>query len=285
MVVLLLLFGAGIRCPLAGAEAVARVRAVRAGARVRRRCRRCAVSMQLASEWTERHGGSGGDWVDRAVGEDPQVAVIWREAEPRGPLEAATGVPLAPSTGSSSWPSSSTGASGRSTTSGVCRPIRSVHKGGSGSDGTVVTADGTPSTGRAHARAVLDGRARPPGRKRSDQSGDPRSNRRDCASRAGGEVLRAAAGTWRLRSRSDAPRPVGPSGCWSAASWFGLFAVLPGPDRCELPLYQHDLGVIGFDFRGTLWDPAEAILAGRSPYPPPEAGAIDDGNPAVYPPR
>jgi hypothetical protein len=82
-------------------------------------------------------------------------------------------------------------------------------------------------------------------------------------------------------------RRVSPS--WPLAllvrcSWFGLFAVLPVLIAVSFLWYQDDLGVIGFDFRGTLWDPAEAILAGRSPYPPPEAAAIDDGNPAVYPP-
>jgi hypothetical protein len=43
-------------------------------------------------------------------------------------------------------------------------------------------------------------------------------------------------------------------------------------------------GVIGFDFRGTLWDPGEAIVHGRSPYPPPHPAALRTGNPAVYPP-
>src|SRR5438874_5045179 len=42
--------------------------------------------------------------------------------------------------------------------------------------------------------------------------------------------------------------------------------------------------VLGFDFRGTLWDPGQAILSGRSPYPAPHAAALRTGNPAVYPP-
>jgi Glycosyltransferase family 87 len=43
-------------------------------------------------------------------------------------------------------------------------------------------------------------------------------------------------------------------------------------------------GVLGFDFRGTLWDPGKAILAGHSPYPAPRPDAIRTGNPSVYPP-
>src|SRR5690242_7236358 len=46
----------------------------------------------------------------------------------------------------------------------------------------------------------------------------------------------------------------------------------------------HGSGVFGFDFRGTLWEPAKAILDGHSPYPPAKTSAISDGNPAVYPP-
>jgi hypothetical protein len=50
-----------------------------------------------------------------------------------------------------------------------------------------------------------------------------------------------------------------------------------------LKLEAHD-GLLGFDFRGTLWEPGRHILAGESPYPPPLASAIDHGNPSVYPP-
>lgn len=45
-----------------------------------------------------------------------------------------------------------------------------------------------------------------------------------------------------------------------------------------------DWGVIGFDFRGTLWDPALAIREGRTPYPSPTSGELESGNPALYPP-
>jgi hypothetical protein len=41
---------------------------------------------------------------------------------------------------------------------------------------------------------------------------------------------------------------------------------------------------IGFDFRGTLWEPARALLDGAAIYPPPTREAIVLGNPAVYPP-
>ena len=41
---------------------------------------------------------------------------------------------------------------------------------------------------------------------------------------------------------------------------------------------------IGFDFRGTLWDPSTAFLDGESPYPAPVQSAVEVGNPALYPP-
>jgi hypothetical protein len=41
---------------------------------------------------------------------------------------------------------------------------------------------------------------------------------------------------------------------------------------------------IGFDFRGTLWEPARALLDGAAIYPPPTREAIVLGNPAAYPP-
>jgi hypothetical protein len=43
-------------------------------------------------------------------------------------------------------------------------------------------------------------------------------------------------------------------------------------------------GVMGFDFEGTLWDPALAIRDGRSPYPAPVVEQVEVGNPALYPP-
>jgi hypothetical protein len=41
---------------------------------------------------------------------------------------------------------------------------------------------------------------------------------------------------------------------------------------------------IGFDLRGTLWEPALAIRDGLSPFPPPTTNAVEVGNPALYPP-
>jgi alpha-1,2-mannosyltransferase len=41
---------------------------------------------------------------------------------------------------------------------------------------------------------------------------------------------------------------------------------------------------IGFDFRGTLWEPARALLDGNAIYPAPTREAVVVGNPAVYPP-
>jgi hypothetical protein len=41
---------------------------------------------------------------------------------------------------------------------------------------------------------------------------------------------------------------------------------------------------IGFDFRGTLWEPARAFLDGASIYPKPTREAVVVGNPTVYPP-
>jgi glycosyl transferase family 87 len=41
----------------------------------------------------------------------------------------------------------------------------------------------------------------------------------------------------------------------------------------------------GFDFRGTLWEPARQILDGRSPYPSAnDVASLVSGNPSVYPP-
>jgi Glycosyltransferase family 87 len=42
--------------------------------------------------------------------------------------------------------------------------------------------------------------------------------------------------------------------------------------------------VIGFDFEGTLWQPALDIRDGRSPYPAPVVDEVETGNPALYPP-
>jgi hypothetical protein len=41
---------------------------------------------------------------------------------------------------------------------------------------------------------------------------------------------------------------------------------------------------IGFDFLGTLWEPAKALVEGGPIYPEPTRAAIEIGNPSVYPP-
>ncbi len=46
----------------------------------------------------------------------------------------------------------------------------------------------------------------------------------------------------------------------------------------------HNSWPIGFDFRGTLWEPARALLDGAAIYPEPIRDNIVVGNPAVYPP-
>ena len=56
---------------------------------------------------------------------------------------------------------------------------------------------------------------------------------------------------------------------------FALFTIVWG----WLPAWG-----IGFDFVGTLWEPARALLDGAPIYPPPVREAILVGNPSVYPP-
>jgi glycosyl transferase family 87 len=47
---------------------------------------------------------------------------------------------------------------------------------------------------------------------------------------------------------------------------------------------EAQLGVLGFDFKGTIWQPGRDILAGHSPYPPPLPAKMNVGSPSVYPP-
>jgi Glycosyltransferase family 87 len=64
-----------------------------------------------------------------------------------------------------------------------------------------------------------------------------------------------------------------------------LFGVLPLAYAIGALTSAHEIvGVVGFDFRGTLWEPARALLEGSSIYPEPTRAAIELGNPAVYPP-
>lgn len=45
-----------------------------------------------------------------------------------------------------------------------------------------------------------------------------------------------------------------------------------------------DAGRVGFDFHGTVLEPARAIVRGETPYPSPNAREVATGNPALYPP-
>jgi hypothetical protein len=64
-----------------------------------------------------------------------------------------------------------------------------------------------------------------------------------------------------------------------------LFGVLPAAWAIVTLLNAYDLvGMVGFDFRGTLWAPAHALLEGSAVYADPTRAAIELGNPAVYPP-
>ena len=54
--------------------------------------------------------------------------------------------------------------------------------------------------------------------------------------------------------------------------------------RCSWLYGYRNSWPVGFDFRGTMWEPARALLDGRSIYPEPTREAVVVGNPAVYPP-
>ena len=63
-----------------------------------------------------------------------------------------------------------------------------------------------------------------------------------------------------------------------------LIGVLPVAFAAAMLQAEARSGLLGFDFKGTLWEPGRAILHGHSPYPRPIVGALDTGNPSVYPP-
>lgn len=65
---------------------------------------------------------------------------------------------------------------------------------------------------------------------------------------------------------------------------FASAAVLAALFAIDLAVGALNEGWLGFDFRGTLWDPATAIREGRSPYPSLRASEVGVGNPALYPP-
>jgi hypothetical protein len=63
-----------------------------------------------------------------------------------------------------------------------------------------------------------------------------------------------------------------------------LFGVLPLAFSVAVLRSEAHLGLLGFDFKGTIWEPGRAILHGHSPYPHPTVSEMQTGNPSVYPP-
>ena len=64
-----------------------------------------------------------------------------------------------------------------------------------------------------------------------------------------------------------------------------VLGALPALYAVSALMSAHDVvGMVGFDFRGTLWEPARSLLDGAAIYPTPTRAAIEIGNPAVYPP-
>ena len=71
----------------------------------------------------------------------------------------------------------------------------------------------------------------------------------------------------------------------AAALW--LFWLAPAFLAFKLIQHNLDVGIFGFDFRGTVWDGGRAVLEGRPPYPSPEGlepVPATLGSPFVYPP-
>jgi Glycosyltransferase family 87 len=64
-----------------------------------------------------------------------------------------------------------------------------------------------------------------------------------------------------------------------------LLVVLPLAWLVMTATVARDAGLeLGFDFRGTLWEPARAILHGGAVYAAPTSEGVAVGNPSVYPP-
>jgi hypothetical protein len=91
----------------------------------------------------------------------------------------------------------------------------------------------------------------------------------------------------RLVTAPDLPVSISPPSLLMAARKVGvvlLFGVVPVA-FATLGIYaEARLGLLGFDFKGTIWHPARELLAGHSPYPRPVAAEMNTGNPSVYPP-
>ena len=86
---------------------------------------------------------------------------------------------------------------------------------------------------------------------------------------------------------TSAHRPVlSTSGLVLAARRIGYLPLLAMAALLATDLVVRGIGEgwLGFDLRGTLWDPAVAIREGRSPYPAAVASEVEVGNPALYPP-
>lgn len=71
-----------------------------------------------------------------------------------------------------------------------------------------------------------------------------------------------------------------------AARTLLLFVLLPVLVALVRLADLHDrFDMVGFDFRGTLWEPAGRLLDGASPYPQAnDVASLVAGNPSVYPP-
>jgi glycosyl transferase family 87 len=91
----------------------------------------------------------------------------------------------------------------------------------------------------------------------------------------------------RLVTAPDLSASISPPSLLVAARKVGvalLFGVVP-VTFVALGVYaEARLGLLGFDFKGTVWHPARELLAGHSPYPRPVAAELNTGNPSVYPP-
>ena len=63
---------------------------------------------------------------------------------------------------------------------------------------------------------------------------------------------------------------------WTLLAILAVFSIA----ALFMPLVE-SFGQLGFDFRGTLWEPARAIIDGSSMYPEPTRAAMELGTPAV----